>query len=408
MPVPDYGLLDTAAPYKAAIAPIQGATYVNQLAAQQLENQKANMEMQNALVEQAAYQRGGDIAQNLRTGGLGKQAYEYEAKQSALDSASLERANAKMSFARGLITDATTPDQFKTIMGGTYGDKDIGPLYAGMGMSADKMHQMVDEAAADPEKWKAFLPQAAMGMKAFQEHATAQMNAQAGLMNAARGGKELALREREVIAKEGKLEFEREQYKDKAAALAGDLSPKQIQKLNAEYPAHHASVTLFDRDSNDLIAKLEALRDNPALEGVTGTIESQLPTIKSKSANFETDLEHVRSMAGLKELLTLKSKGGTLGSVSNAEHQLLRDASVNLNLKQDASNFRKNIDNYIRQVRSSQDVIKNTFDETYAYKTARSAPTAAPTSAPRASGGGSQPWQISLQQLHAKRRGAAQ
>jgi len=390
----DYGLLDTAVPYKAAIAPIQGATYVNQLAAQQLQNQASNFEMQNALAEQAAYQRGGDIAQNLRAGGLGKQALEYEAKQSAIDSASLERANAKMSFARGLITDATTPDQFKAIMGGTYGDKDIGPLYAGMGMSADKMHQMVDEAAADPEKWRAFLPQAAMGMKAFQEHATARMNAQAGLMNAARGGQqldikreELGIKRDELGIKQGELDIKREAAEDKRAALAGDLSPKQIQELNANYPKAKLALRTFTDNADRILADIERLNTMPGLDNMLGYINGRTPTLLPESQAALELYNTIVARGGFKELTDLAAAGGKLGPATNTEHGLLQSSFGPIGRAQGVKSFVEGLNQAGRDTKKSVQRLTDAFDETYAYKAARA--PAATSRASRTGGGNS-------------------
>lgn len=78
MAEPNYNLLNTATPAEAALAPIKGMGAVNALQAQQLQNQAAQFEIQNALAEQEAYkQAGGDVAaaqRNLMGAGLGRQA----------------------------------------------------------------------------------------------------------------------------------------------------------------------------------------------------------------------------------------------------------------------------------------------------------------------------------------------
>jgi hypothetical protein len=73
----NFGLLSTNQPAEAALAPIKGMGAVNALQAQQLQNDAAQFEMQNALAEQAAYkQAAGDVTaaqKNLMGAGLGKQ-----------------------------------------------------------------------------------------------------------------------------------------------------------------------------------------------------------------------------------------------------------------------------------------------------------------------------------------------
>jgi hypothetical protein len=82
MAQPDYRLLDTNAPAEAALAPIRGMGAVNALRSQQLQNQAAEFEIQNALAEQEAYKQAarGDVgvSQALMERGLGGKAAAYQ------------------------------------------------------------------------------------------------------------------------------------------------------------------------------------------------------------------------------------------------------------------------------------------------------------------------------------------
>ena len=82
MAEPNYNLLNTATPAEAALAPIRGMGAVNALQSQQLQNQAAQMEIQNALAEQEAYKQAaqGDIGvpQALMQRGLGGKAAAYQ------------------------------------------------------------------------------------------------------------------------------------------------------------------------------------------------------------------------------------------------------------------------------------------------------------------------------------------
>jgi hypothetical protein len=77
MAQPNYSLLNTNIPAEAASSAMKGMQQVNALSAQRLENDAAQMAIDNALAEQAAYRRSGSLEeaqQNLLRGGLGKQA----------------------------------------------------------------------------------------------------------------------------------------------------------------------------------------------------------------------------------------------------------------------------------------------------------------------------------------------
>lgn len=80
MAEPNYGLLNTSLPYKVGGSVVKGMGDVNALRAQQLQNQAAEFEIQNALAEQEAYKqaaREGNVQQSLMERGLGKQAAAY-------------------------------------------------------------------------------------------------------------------------------------------------------------------------------------------------------------------------------------------------------------------------------------------------------------------------------------------
>jgi hypothetical protein len=77
MAQPNYSLLNTNIPAEAASSAMKGMQQVNLLRTQDLENRAAQMAIDNALAEQAAYRKSGSLEeapQNLLRGGLGKQA----------------------------------------------------------------------------------------------------------------------------------------------------------------------------------------------------------------------------------------------------------------------------------------------------------------------------------------------
>jgi len=73
----DFNLLNTNIPAEAASSAMKGMSQVNALTTQRLQNQAANMEIQNALAEQEAYKNSAtpqEAQQNLMRAGFGKSA----------------------------------------------------------------------------------------------------------------------------------------------------------------------------------------------------------------------------------------------------------------------------------------------------------------------------------------------
>ena len=108
MAEPNYNLLNTATPAEAAMAPIRGMGAVNALQSQQLQNQAAQMEIQNALAEQEAFKQGaktGNVQQSLMERGLGKQAAAYGKSVAEAQKLGLEGQLKKLELERERFSD---------------------------------------------------------------------------------------------------------------------------------------------------------------------------------------------------------------------------------------------------------------------------------------------------------------
>lgn len=116
MAQPDYGLLDTTLPYKVGGSVLKGMSDVNALRSQQLQNQAAEFEIQNALAEQEAYKqaaRGGDVSQALMERGLGGKAAAYQKSTAEAQKLGLEGQLKKVEiqYARNSQLAADPSDQ---------------------------------------------------------------------------------------------------------------------------------------------------------------------------------------------------------------------------------------------------------------------------------------------------------
>jgi len=117
MAEPNYGLLDTSLPYKVGGSVVKGMADVNALRSQQLQNQAAEFEMQNALAEQEAYKRAaqgqGSVSENLLGAGLGGKAAAYQKSTAEAQKLGLEGQLKKVEiqYARNSQLAADPSDQ---------------------------------------------------------------------------------------------------------------------------------------------------------------------------------------------------------------------------------------------------------------------------------------------------------
>lgn len=109
MAEPNYGLLNTNMPAEAALAPIRGASAVNTLQAQQLQNDADQMEIRNALAEQEAYKQAaqgqGSVSQNLLGAGLGGKAAAYQKSTAEAQKLGTEGQLKKLELERERFSD---------------------------------------------------------------------------------------------------------------------------------------------------------------------------------------------------------------------------------------------------------------------------------------------------------------
>ena len=159
-----------------------------------------------------------------------------------------------------------------------------------------------------------------------------------------------------------------------ASAMEG-LTPKEIQKREAVLPQAKASVTNFESKTDSFIKDLEKLRDDPGLDLITGPIYGRTPSVSREGSRAQAQYNKIFAKGGFQALQDLREAsktGGALGNVSNEEGRRLERSIVGgLDRTQNIADVKQGINDLIEDLKTSKARIRNTFDETYQYKTER-------------------------------------
>lgn len=182
-----------------------------------------------------------------------------------------------------------------------------------------------------------------------------------------------------VVGEDGKTRYvSREEAISKgmtpAAAFEG-ITPKEIQKREAALPQAKASVTGFEAKTDQFIKDLEALRDDPGLNDITGPVYGRTPSVSRAGSRAQANYNKIFAKGGfqgLQELREASKTGGALGNVSNEEGRRLEASVVGgLDRTQHIDDVKAGINALIEDLKVSKARVRNTFDETYQYKSGR-------------------------------------
>lgn len=135
----------------------------------------------------------------------------------------------------------------------------------------------------------------------------------------------------------------------------------------------------------------ERLLDNPALDGIIGNIQGNIPeTVLSLSsqdaANALSDYNALLAVAGFQELQAMREAsptGGALGQVSDSENRLLQQSAFASSRTQSEAKFRESLKTYLKLLRESKARVEKAYERTYGSRFApqRSGAAAAPAGA---------------------------
>jgi hypothetical protein len=197
----------------------------------------------------------------------------------------------------------------------------------------------------------------------------------------------------------------RDQIRASTSKGAVELSPKDVQAREAKYPQATLALRTFDEKTDELISDLKTLRNHPGLSGITGLIAGRTPAVTGDARNAKAILDKILARGGFQELQNLRNAsptGGALGQVSNTENQFLRQAFGTLDPVQDTKDFKRGVDQVIRELEGSKSRVRDAYDLTYEYRAGREAAPQGPRSfIPRGKAGESVPAFNTVQEAEA-------
>ena len=121
------------------------------------------------------------------------------------------------------------------------------------------------------------------------------------------------------------------------------------------------------------IALAERLLKNPALDGIIGNIQGNIPETvlglsSQAAANALSDYNALISVAGFQELQAMRDAsptGGALGQVSDSENRLLQQSAFASSRTQSEAKFRESLKTYLKLLRESKARVEKAYERTY-------------------------------------------
>jgi hypothetical protein len=156
------------------------------------------------------------------------------------------------------------------------------------------------------------------------------------------------------------------------AARAAARQSAQQAKINAELISQEPTVRAGLKSTSDLtnstVRQINSIRDNPDLEDVTGNIEGLFKTFMGLTdqgnADVNATIKGLKSKAWLKSIQSFAAGSG-LSPITDAEGQKLEEAYASLEQSQSTEQFKKNLDAFLSQLRSSQAAVVNAYNRQY-------------------------------------------
>jgi len=387
MAQPNYNLLNTSIPAEAASSATKGMQQVNLLRTQDLENRAAQMAIDNALAEQAAYRRSGSLQeaqQNLLRGGLGKQAAALGQSIATQGKtlAETQKVGADLAIKNMDIMRERTRD----LLGNTSNENYIAHIQEGLrdGLITPEQAQRSVQTytAIPPNQRVAFITQQlAKAEKIFEANTITAAQQQSA--DITKRGQDISAATQRRGQDIGRIPVGFRMTADGAlepipgGPTTTNLSPKEIQTREAKFPQATQAVKTFEAKTTELEKDLIALRNHPGLSSITGLVAGRVPGLTAQGRAAEALYDKIMARGGFKELQDMRAAsptGGALGNVSNQEGAQLRAAFAAIDRKQDAADVKKAIDIAISDLQGSKGRVREAYDMTYDYKGGGGAP----------------------------------
>ena len=405
------------------IAAIQGAQQQNALAQYQLGAAQRSEAATNALSQayQAAYdpQTGSidrnKLRQSLATGGFGAQIPTVEKALGELETQALARQKTEnelfdqsMGQIRNLWGNVRTVEDAIAVHDMTHRDPIINKRLKALGVTEEMGRNQILQAAQNPQTFAEFVQKAQLGAAKFAELNKPQLSTKdiggqvidrtfaplsGEIKTLGTTTKTLAPGEQQRINLEGQrvsLEQRRvalaeEEAKLKREGIAG-ISPKELQKREAAFPAATQAMQGFESKANSFIKDLEKLRDHPGLGEITGIAAGRLPGLTANGRAAQALYDKIVAKGGFQALQDLRDAsktGGALGNVSNQEGKQLTASFAAIDRRQDAPDVQAAIDEAIASIEGSKTRMREAYDATYEYRAGRQEPSAAAPKPPK-------------------------
>jgi len=168
----------------------------------------------------------------------------------------------------------------------------------------------------------------------------------------------------ELAKKRGEAQVAQEQALPKAKS-------EDIAKREVGFEKATTNVRTAAQELDEQIRLVNELRTHPGLTNITGTLYGRTPNLSQSAVNAQSLLDTVKEKGKLTALLNLKEAGGTLGQVSNAEGEGLRQSIAPLAQRQDTETFQRRLNDYAAKLTAAKAKLTGAYEDTYAYKGAK-------------------------------------
>jgi len=149
-------------------------------------------------------------------------------------------------------------------------------------------------------------------------------------------------------------------------AKAEDIAQREVGFEKAT-----TGVKTATQELDEQIRLVNELRTHPGLTNITGTIYGATKNLSQSASNAQSLLDTVKEKGKLTALLNLKEAGGTLGQVSNAEGEGLRQSIAPLGQRQDTETFQRRLSDYAAKLEAAKAKLTGAYEDTYSYKGAK-------------------------------------
>lgn len=153
-----------------------------------------------------------------------------------------------------------------------------------------------------------------------------------------------------------------------AKDVRGAEVQKQQGKIDADKPAAYSRAQDALEKLRNATTMATELSEHPGLEAASGPISTWLPTVSEDTANFETELDTLKTkvfVAAINNMRELSKTGGALGSVTEREIEKMENSLRNLQLRQGNENMRANLLKVAEDFNGSIARVKMAYEHQY-------------------------------------------